>query len=199
MAFLSSATPSMVIEVIPTPNHGPDEAALGLLATRAGQYCGKPGGIRLQIDDVAPVAPVTTGTRSWTFDQLVTLEQQYCRNHPGGGVAVLCILYVDGTFAQRPNAIAVSFTSHSIAFFKDMITAGGPEGQALVHELGHELGLVNGTTRQLVPHEDPTSVLHDVSQKCVMYYAMDPTGASVVPDDYCDKCKADLKAALTQN
>jgi hypothetical protein len=76
-----------------------------------------------------------------------------------------------------------------------MLGPGGPEGPALVHELGHEMGLVNGTTKQLTQHEDPHSALHDVSQSCVMYFSLDPRGDASTPNDYCDACKADLEAA----
>ena len=93
--------------------------------------------------------------------------------------------------------------------FKDTIeaTLSGPpmvrdavEPAVLVHELGHELGLVNnGIPMVNGNHEDPDHPAHDSNTNCLMYWAV---STSRVPDlihngppDFDADCKADLAAA----
>lgn len=185
----------MIIEITPTTGHQPKTQALDLLMARANERCNKPQGINLQVDDLVPLDPVPVGHRQWQLADLNTFEQKHVKLASTPDRAVLNILYLDGTYGPNAAAIAISYTGHSIAIFTDMLGPNGPEGAALVHELGHQLGLVNGTTKQLTPHEDTTHPLHDINQSCVMFFSLDPRGDTASPTDYCDLCKADLEAA----
>lgn len=185
----------MVVEIMPTPGHHPSPEALDTLMARASERCNKPGGIELQVDEEIAVAEQVGPSKRWTYQELVTFEGTHAKLQPTQQKAVLRILYLDGLYGPNNAAIAISYTGHSIAIFTDMLGPRGPEGAALVHELGHQMGLVNGTSRQLAPHEDGVHALHDLNPSCVMFFSLDPRGDSVAPNDYCDKCKADLKAA----
>lgn len=193
-SLLTAKTPAMAIEVIPTTDHQPSQDALALVAQRANERCYKPGGITVQVDDVVPVAP-HAGVHLWTVQELLTFEAANAKLSSTPQQAVLQICYVDGHYAQNAAAIALSYTGHSIAIFTDMLGPNGPEGPALVHELGHQLGLVNGTTREIVAHEDVPHGLHDTSTGCVMFFSLNPTQDSGTVSDYCQNCKDDLKRA----
>jgi hypothetical protein len=192
-AYLSANTPAMTVEVIPTTNHTPTQGALDLLVARIGQYCNKPGGVQLQVD---PVVNTTFDQNTlWSYDSLIAFEQQNATVHMSPGTAALNVFYLAGRYQPNLAAIAISYTDHSYAIFTDMISPGGPEGPALVHEFGHEMGLVNGTTPELVAHEASYSTLHDVSTGCVMYFSLDPQPNPATPTDYCQNCQNDLQAA----
>jgi hypothetical protein len=184
----------MIVEVTPTPNHLPSQDALGLLMKRISEHVNKPAGIDLVIDNPVPTTSTPGVQHLWTWNELMEFEQASVTQHASPGTIVLNAIYLDGKYGPNPEAIAISYTDHSFAFFSEMIQPGGPEGPALVHEFGHEMGLVNGTTKELTPHEDAARTLHDVSTQCVMYFSLNPTANPLTPTDYCDLCKADLLA-----
>lgn len=185
----------MTVEVIPTTNHHPTQSALDLLMTRINDHCNKPAGVTLQVDDEVKTNPPTGVRHLWSWDELVAFEQANARVQASSGTAVLHILYLDGGYGPNQQAIAISYTDHSVAIFTDMLGPGGPEGPALVHEFGHEMGLCGGTARMVTAHNDPHSALHDISPHCVMYYSLDPNADPQTPTDYCQHCKDDLAAA----
>ena len=125
------------------------------------------------------VASVTTrankidARRHWDDEALRSVTPNVDRG-------TLVLVYVPGTYLTVPSALAVTFGPHSVAVFKDTVVDHGREARALLHEVGHVLGLVQG------PRADALHPRHDVDSRCVMFW-FDPTG-----DDFCDACKFDL-------
>jgi hypothetical protein len=204
-SFLTSSVPAMVIEVTPVDGRVPDAGALELLVFRASQHCAKPGGIQLVVDPVVPAtAPVGTAGVVRSLADLEAFAAAHRRLAGDATTAVLYIEYVDGTFEGTARTLGASFGPDAIAVFKDQIVAsfpdapGSAESRVLVHELGHELGLVNEGAPMVVPHEDPLHPAHCVNPSCVMFWTLHSASADtsqLPPDDYDDNCKADLRAA----
>jgi hypothetical protein len=183
----------MIIEVTPTTGHVPNQQALGLLQLRAVERCNKPGGISVVVDEVAPVD--STAAHAWTLADLEAFERAHRTVQATKDTAVLYVAYLDGSYFANGTTVALAYNDHAVALFLDMLGPQGPEGAALVHELGHQLGLVDNGVKMLSPHEDPEHTKHDASTSCVMYYALEIGGNEKSPTDYCPPCKADLAAA----
>lgn len=100
----------------------------------------------------------------------------------------------------------MSYTASSFCVFAETIrtAAKGPakpivEGAVLVHEVGHNLGLVNIGAAMVAPHEDASHPAHDANTSCVMHYAIATDLVTAVtgslPDRFDAECIADLQAA----
>jgi hypothetical protein len=204
-SYLRSTTPNMVVEVAPVTGHDPDPTALALLLQRARERCDKPGGIQLVLDpDLAPASSATPSTTVWTLEGLVQFAAAHRQVPATADTTVLFVEYVDGKLGSPANILGVAFDADSIAVFRDQLVesfgggAGAAEGRVLVHEMGHELGLVNEGTRMVAPHEDPEHPGHDSNPGCVMFWTLHGSfagGIELPPDDYDAACKADLQAA----
>jgi hypothetical protein len=193
----------MVIEVAYIESRAPDPDALTLLLQRASEHCQKPGGIQLVVDPAIP-APANVGSVTHSVLDLQAFSDAHRQTPSTPNTAVLFIEYVDGQFALNTDVLGAAFGSHSIAVFKDQIAtafgdgATGIEGPVIVHELGHEMGLVNEGTPMVTPHEDLDHPGHDFDPTCVMYWTLHSgtvTPGDVPPNDYCPFCKADLRTA----
>lgn len=205
-SFLTPASASMTIEVTPVSGEDPDEGALSLLLARATEHCNKPGGISIVLDPDVPAAPPPAdgSPRQWTLDQLGAFAAAHRTVQGTPGNAVLHIVYVDGLLASPPNVLGASFGPTQIAVFKDQLRSSfgssepALEGRVLVHEMGHELGLVNEGIPMITPHEDPAHPAHCDNSSCVMFWtlhgALSPD-QPLPPDDYDADCLADLRAA----
>jgi hypothetical protein len=93
---------------------------------------------------------------------------------------VLGYLYLNGADADNPNVIGLAYRGASIAVFEGTIQSDASAGEAapvtttvMIHEFGHELGLVgiDGSA----PNEDPNHPYHSSDPNDVMYWAVDST------------------------
>jgi len=101
----------------------------------------------------------------------------------------------------------LSYSGTSFCLFKDSVqsastlTISGPviERAVLVHELGHNLGLVNNGVPMQTPHQDTANGAHDANTGCVMHFSVETSLVSqllgTVPDQFDAACIADLQAA----
>lgn len=156
------------IEVRPTAGLTPYHPALALLAQRLQERSGHPA--TLVVDQAAPLH-----LPFWGRGDLEALERRY---KSLVGPRVLFVAWVGGQSALSPSVAGETFSPHSVAIYGDTHAAESPE--ALVHELGHVLGLVR------TPRMDPANPFHDVDRRCVMFF--ETTGAL----DFCVACKGDL-------
>ncbi len=80
-----------------------------------------------------------------------------------------------------------------------LVTGPVIEEAVLVHEAGHNLGLVDNGIPMQTPHKDAQHGNHDSNQNCVMYWAVESSLISqllgTVPRDYDANCLAELQAA----
>jgi hypothetical protein len=206
-AFLTASQyTSMLVEVGYIQGKAPDQNALNVLQTRLNARCQKPGGIRVVVDGAIPDQGITT----WALSDLARVEQQYRTSYSAGNTAVLYFLYVNGGYAGDTTSgatLGLSYTGSSIGVFKDNViyTKGNPrnrsavEDSVIVHEAGHNLGLVNIGIPMVTPHEDAQHPGHCSNQACVNYWAVDtnvaPNLLSTIPNDWDAACLSDMHAA----
>ena len=185
----------------------PDSAAMALLETRLSERCNKPGGITVQLGNQIPPQGVTT----WDLNGVRALEDQTRTAYATGNTAVLYLLYVNGGYTgdtASSKILGISYRGSSIVIFKDNITSSAVVGTlssssieqaVLVHEAGHNLGLVNNGAPMQTNHLDAGGHgNHDSSTRCVMYYQIESSLISQlltgVPTQYDTPCIQDLQA-----
>jgi hypothetical protein len=192
--YLSASTyRSLVVEIDYVQGKRPDTAALNLLAQRLTERCNKPEGIQYVVSDVIPVP----GLSSWTRNDLYLTEMQYRNHYASQDTAVLYLIYVDkfysGTSTGHGVALGVAYAATGIGMFKDYIDfyGGTTEKQVIVHEAGHNLGLVNNGIPMQTAHEDTQHPHHDVRDSCVMYWSNNGQRST----RFCSDCRDDMRAA----
>lgn len=112
---------------------------------------------------------------------LLSLDQSLRQHWPVPGAMSLFYLYLDGSFAADASVIGLAFRASSIAVFEGTIDsdsallgdAAAVTTTVMIHEFGHELGLVGifGKT----PNEDLAHPPHSNDPNDVMYWEVDTT------------------------
>jgi hypothetical protein len=207
--YLTSAPySSLLIEVDYISSVQPTQAALETLLTRVQAHCNKPGNVTL-----VTRALNVPGQAVWTVQQSYDLEQAQRQYYADGAQAVKYYLYVDGHSNLDNSTSAVlawTYTGTSTGMFPQTLqTAVSPplvtlqevEQSVLVHEFGHDLGLVNLGCPLTSNHLDTQHGPHCINQDCAMFWATEAGNPQLVvqnggtlPDDYDPACEADLKA-----
>jgi len=201
----------LLVEIDYPVGYAPSNAAMNLLEDRLSARCDKPGGVTVIADDAIPLSefPATSD-----ISDVEALENTYRDNFADSNTqtAVLYILYVKGksSLGGGPNTQVLGLTYHgsSIVLFVDVADQGSDlevtteevEGEAIVHEAGHALGLVNGGCPMVVPHEDVVHSGHDASDTSCMYWLIqiDPVAPNIGDPDfslYGANCEDDIAAA----
>lgn len=165
---------SMVVEIDYQSSIGPPpSSAVSILEQRINATCTKS---TLAVTEV----PFSSSVRGVHESDLLALEESVRQTWPSPGTAVLGYLYLDGSDLDHPNTIGLAFRGASIAVFEGTIQADAPFGAAdavtttvLVHEFGHELGLVGIVGS--AAGEDPGHPYHSSDPNDVMYWAVDTT------------------------
>ena len=202
--YLTSATySSLVVEVDYVVGQAPDSAALNLLVTRLTERCTKPGGVTLNLDDAIPDPGVT----SWSVSDIQRVEAAHRDQVSTGTTAVLYVLYLNGQSDQDAGAsrvLGLSYSASSFCLFRQSIrdvatlpiTEPAIERAVLVHEAGHNLGLVNNGTPMVNNHQG--SGAHDSNSNCVMHHTVETNLVSAItgtiPDQFDAECITDIQA-----
>jgi hypothetical protein len=160
--------------------------------------------------DVAakPVSVVATdapggGDRDWTSAELVAAADAGATTAQGGGVAVVRLLFVAGSFEGDDSVLGVAVRGDIAAVFLDRVrdaagllgASAGVEAAVAAHELGHLLGLVD--LHLDTGRADPEHPGHSRNPRSVMYWAVESSlvgqllGADV-PRDFDADDRADL-------
>lgn len=119
------------------------------------------------------------GAANWSSGALLALADGPGTRPQGGGVAVLRIVFVHGSFGGDDSVLGVALRGDVAAVFTDQVAASGSpitgagriEEAVVTHEAGHLLGLVD-----LYLHtgrEDPQHPGHSTDQQSVMYWAVE--------------------------
>ncbi|MCI4334803.1 MAG: hypothetical protein L3K04_04155 [Thermoplasmata archaeon] len=164
---------ALTVEIAAAPGASPPPASVSLLWNRMNETLQK-GSIRFVSERIA------LPSAAWTTDALFSVEQSVRQYWPGLGQMALFYLCVPGSYAVDPGVLGLAFRGSSIAVFADTIatTAGGGDpapitSTVLIHEFGHELGLVGLVGN--APNEDPSHPGHSTDPSDVMYYAVETT------------------------
>lgn len=203
--YLRDATyTSLQVEVDYVGSTPPTQAALDLLRTRLGERCRKPAGITITLDE-----SLNSSRTTWSQSDIEAFEATHRDRYSQGSEAVLYVLYLNGGSDQdngSSRVLGLSYSGSSFCIFKESVDASATlaltsqtiEEAVLVHEAGHNLGLVNNGTPMQTPHQDTANGNHDTDSSCVMHHTIESSLISQllgVPNQFGANCVADLQAA----
>lgn len=175
------------------------------------QLVDKPGGIRFETDDTLE------GKLLWSDNDLFEIARSSFDDAGGPDTLTTHVMLLDG---QPPTAdvLGLSWDRTHVALFTDVIVSyctAGPgdptricpemERSILLHEIGHQIGLVNSGLPMVSDHEDPEHAGHDVNPDCLMYWAYErgALGQRIQQQgpnaslDFDAACLADIQAIRT--
>ncbi len=129
---------------------------------------------------------------AWTNEELLALAEETGRLEVPVGTIKLHVLLVDGHSAmdtQEGKVLGLAFPwTHMVLFRQTMdeVCGKGPiltppactqaELGVWVHEVGHQLGLVDNGLAMTSPHKDAAHGAHDADDQCIMYWAYEGSG-----------------------
>lgn len=172
-------------------------------------------------DLLSDMEPVTVPDGPYRGVDLAAIAAAHRDAHSSGQTVTFYAVWLDGFYATEQGVdetvLGAALPDYGvIGIFKPVIrrlerpfapaVAPFTEQSALVHELGHALGLVNAGLPLGSPHEDTDHPGHCTAPTCVMYWSNEggtalfrfasdlvQTGSSVLFDD---ACLGDAKAAF---
>jgi hypothetical protein len=163
----------LVIEIDYQSTAGPPPgSAVGILEQRVNETCQKSSVV---VDEYS----FDSGATQFSEGGLFGLSASVRHHWSSPGTEVVNYLYLNGGDSTDANAIGLAYRGGSIAIFEGTI-ASNALGEAatidaivLVHEFGHEIGLVGiiGSA----PNEDPNHQYHSNDPNDVMYWEVDST------------------------
>jgi hypothetical protein len=163
---------SLVVEIAYQSTAGPPPASsVSTLLSRIEETCQKNS---VTVDEHS----FSSLTTNFTDAGLDTLEMNVRHHWPIPGTMALFYLYLDGSYSTA-DVIGLAYHGSSIAIFEGTIAADAGASAAavtttvMVHEFGHELGLVGIVGH--APNEDPSHPYHSANSSDVMYWAVDTT------------------------
>ena len=171
---------SLIVEVAYQTSVGPPPApALATLLDRINETCDK---ATVTVDE----HPIASTAASFGDSDLLALEPQVRQHWPVPGTMALFYLYLDASYASDASVIGLAYRGSSIAIFEGAIRADSALfGDAaavtttvMVHEFGHELGLVGIVGH--APNEDLAHPPHSNDPSDVMYWQVDTTQISLL-------------------
>ncbi|MFT6233256.1 MAG: hypothetical protein ACJAZO_003776 [Myxococcota bacterium] len=198
---------SMRIEVDYVVGHAPSQSLLDEVTERMESLLNKPDGIEAVLDDEIPDQGSPVWTVAQTRDLEVTWRDDY--RDPDTGEAVLYLVFLDGgSSADEGDSriLGYAYQGSSIVIFDESVEGAGGGGLlgsdimpvVLLHEVGHQLGLVNLGTPMVNGHEDSEHPGHDADDQCLMYWAAETGNVTDMmlggAPDFDDSCLNDLSA-----
>ena len=214
--FISAGTyKTWVIEVDYASGQQPDGTLLQSLDS-ALQAVVAPG----KNVDVRPSSTALAASdRTWTVEALLELDASSLGAHTGGSTVVSHLIFIDG-HAEQDNAnekvlgesIHAGLDHGLVVIFADTITKAcqlpnclssqlpGIRKAVVIHEFGHQMGLVNNGIAMQTNREDPDHPHHSNNPNSVMYWAVESNAVLSIlggdpPSTFDANDKADLRAA----
>jgi hypothetical protein len=167
----------LIVEIAYQSSVGPPPgAALAALFYQINRTCEK-SSLTLALHGFA------SSQSAYDLSDLLSLEAQVRQHWPVWGTESLFYLYLNGVYAPEPSALGDAYRGSSIAIFErkiatvtdESVTPAEVTAAVMVHELGHELGLV-GVDGYAV-NEDPHHLGQSNDPTDVMYWGIDSSGS----------------------
>jgi hypothetical protein len=168
------------LEIQYAPGMKPQDQSVANLVNFLNTYLNKPAGINVTQKQVG-----SAGAATVTTQDIANFEEKNRSIYTTGNTISIWVYFADADFSTTGVA-AVAFWNTSICVFEKTIQAntGGVnqasrvkvESGALMHEMGHLLGLVNTGTPMVKPHEDTGHKGHCINTACLMYYGIQTSG-----------------------
>jgi len=201
---------SLIVEIDYPAGRPPSSSVVQLLEQRLTERCDKPGGVNVFVDDAIPLAEFPSVLAVADLDDLEQAHRDLYADVTTQ-TAVMYLLYVKGASnldGPTTHVVGLSYHGSSIAYFVDagdqgndlLVTTAEVEGSTLVHETGHQLGLVNAGIPMVQPHEDAAHGAHDLEPSCIMYWLINVPLVSPNLGDadfaqFDPQCVSDLESA----
>lgn len=201
---------NLVVEIDYPVGHPPAVGVAQLLEERLAERCDKPDGVTVVLDDAIPLAEIPPILGVADLDELESAYRDMYADVTSQ-TAVMYVLYVTGNSdldGATTEVVGLSYHGSSIALFLEaadqgtnpLVTTAEVQGATIVHEMGHQLGLVNAGVPMAAPHADSVHGAHDIERSCTMYWLISvPQGAPNLADpgfaQFDPNCVADLQAA----
>ena len=184
--YASSSYAKLVVEVDWLAGAGsdyrPSASVLSYLQTELSDRLTKPGGIVVQYG-----AAIALTKDSYSPADLREVERAHRELRTGGDTAAIWVLFAN-RYAASANVAGVAYSGSAVAVFAQTIddastfavAAETIERVTLLHEAGHLLGLVNGGTPMVTPHEDAAHRGHSSNDASIMYWAVESDVVSTI-------------------
>jgi hypothetical protein len=163
-------------------DYRPPPSVLTYLEQRLAERLTKPGGITVEFGSAVNLTKAAYGA-----SDLRDLERTARSARTGGDTAAVWVLFAN-KYADGASVVGVAYSGSAVAVFAQTIeeaTSFGVgvetiERVTLLHELGHLLGLVNGGTPMVTPHEDAAHRGHSSNDRSIMHWAVESDVVSVI-------------------
>ena len=162
---------------------------------------------------------------AWSNEELLRLAEETGTMEVPVGTIKLHVLLVDGYSAMdtaEGKVLGLAFPWTHLVLFRQTLDQSCGKGPILtppacveaelgvwVHEVGHQLGLVNNGLVMVGNHQDAAHGAHDANDRCIMYWAYEGSdilkaigsglfGSSAPNMGFDDACMADINAVKTR-
>jgi hypothetical protein len=184
--YLRSSVPKLVVEIGAVAGKEPTQQALDFLKATLSSVLDKPGGIEVRLTETWAAQGA-----EYSLEDVDRLERDHRQTHSTPGAASLYLMFLNGRL-RGYSALGMAYRASTIIILTDEVQSAstgsasriGFEKSTILHEVGHQLGLVNLAYRSPRDHEDrlndPAKRGHSKNPQSVMYYAVEMLNVNTI-------------------